>query len=196
MVIGRRFAWSHLPKTGGTATLAMFEVFPDLVEHADPRDSETQHATFRDRRDEVAGKLLSLGLRRLPSWVLSRAQYVARFGLAPDFEPGPMRSPHELAADTLPDERLKAFTAGVRIDRWLRMEHLAQDLLAFIGELRDVSPGERERVEQLGSLNGIDYDHEVEHWFTPDQVRVMYERESPMGSTRAGDLRRTGVGSH
>ena len=49
MVIGAGFAWAHLPKTGGDATLAMFRVFPDLVEFADPDDSNDKHAQFGSR---------------------------------------------------------------------------------------------------------------------------------------------------
>jgi hypothetical protein len=35
MVIGERFAWGHLQKTAGNATLGMFHLFPDLVLDAD-----------------------------------------------------------------------------------------------------------------------------------------------------------------
>ena len=178
MVIGRDFAWAHLPKAAGTATLAMFELFPDLVEFADPADSGDQHATFADRAAQVEGKLLSLNIRRLPAWVLSRAHQVALRGLAPDFRPSALRSPHELSRSDLPDQRLVLFTGNGRfaVDRWLRVEALADDFLALVCELRDPSPDERRRVRELPLVNGIDYDHEVLHWFTPAQVGEMYAR--------------------
>jgi len=177
MVIGREFAWAHLPKAGGTATLAMFELFPDLIVFADPADSAGQHATFADRAREVEGKLLALNLRRLPAWVLSRAHQVALRGLEPDYAPAPMQSPHVLARSSLPDHRLDLFTGGdpARVDRWLRVEQLADDFLALVGELRDVTDAERRAVHALPQTNSIEYDHEISHWFTPAQVRTMYE---------------------
>ena len=176
MVIGHDFAWAHLPKAAGTATLAMFELFPDLVEFADPADSETQHATFTDRAARVEGKLLALNFRRLPNWVLSRAHQVALRGLAPDFAPSAMRSPHELSRSALPDHRLGLFTGNGRftVDRWLRVERLADDFLALVGELREPTDEERRRVRELPLVNEIDYDHEVGHWFTSEQLREMY----------------------
>jgi hypothetical protein len=174
-VIGERFAWAHLPKTGGSATAVMFRRFPDLIVFADRPDTN-EHASFRERWDQVEGKLLAINFRRLPCWVLSRAHQVNRYGLAPKYEPLPMASPHELAASSFPDERLATYTdAGtVRIDRWLRMERLAEDLLAFVSELRDVTAAEREAVMSIGAVNALDYDHDVRHWFSADDVRTLY----------------------
>jgi hypothetical protein len=31
-------------------------------------------------------------------------------------------------------------------------------------------------VRGLGQVNSQEYDHRLETWFTPDQVRTMYER--------------------
>lgn len=176
MVIGPGFAWAHLPRTAGTATLAMFELFPDLVEHADPADTRFQHATFADRAGRIEGRLLALNFRRLPAWVLSRAHRVALHGVEPDYVPAPMASPRELSRSTVPDERLAQFTGNgrFRIDRWLRVEQLGPDFLGLIGEFREPTPEERGRVLDMGLVNAIDYDHDVSHWFTAAQVRDMY----------------------
>ena len=66
MVIGEGYAWAHLPKTGGDATLAMFRLFPDLVEFADPEDTNDKHAQFHSRARLIRGKLLVMNFRRLP----------------------------------------------------------------------------------------------------------------------------------
>lgn len=176
MVIGRGFAWAHLPRTAGTATLAMFELFPDLVDFADPAESEDQHATFGDRAARVEGKVLSLNFRRLPAWVLSRAQRVALHGVEPDYRPAAMQSPHELSRSNLPDRRLDLFTGAGRfeIDRWLRVEHLADDFLGLVAEFRDTTHDEQQRVRGVGQVNAIDYDHDVSHWFTAARLRDMY----------------------
>src|SRR6266542_4333678 len=89
MVIGERFAWAHMPKTAGTATVAMLHACDGLVRFADSPEGADAHSTFADRRELVDGKLLVLNLRRLPSWVLSRAHYVSLHGVYPDFEPIP-----------------------------------------------------------------------------------------------------------
>jgi hypothetical protein len=176
MVIGDRFAWAHLPKAGGTATVAMFRAFEGLVRFADSPDDVDAHLNFGDRPEQVEGKLLVLNIRRLPAWVISRAFYVSRHGVYPDFEPIPLPAPGELARSTFPDERLALFTGDGRfvIDRWLRTESLADDVVAFVSELRDVTAAERAHVHEVGRLNAFEYDRDVSRWFTPAQVEQLY----------------------
>jgi hypothetical protein len=176
MVIGAEFAWAHLPKTGGDATLAMFRVFPDLIEHADPDDTNEKHAFFHSRAAQIRGRVLAMNIRRLPSWVLSRAQHVSRRGVYPDYQPQPMGTPDELAESSFPDERLLLYTSEGRFhpDRWLRMESLPADFLDFISDFRAVSPAEQARVKARGPVNMAYYDHKLANWFSPEQVRRMY----------------------
>jgi hypothetical protein len=176
MVIGEGFVWAHLPKTGGDATHAMFGLFPDVIEFADPVDSDDKHAQFRSRAQRIRGRVLAMNFRRLPSWVLSRAQHVARRGIYPDYRPQPMGTPDDLAASAFPDERLLLFTSDGRFypDHWLRMETLSEDFLAFLSIFREVSDAERRQVEQLGAVNMAEYDREVPNWFSPAQVERMY----------------------
>ena len=84
MVIGERFAWGHLQKTAGDATLGMFHLFPDLILHADPRNVEDKHASFASRADQVEGKLLASNFRRLPAWTLSWAHHRAQYATRPN----------------------------------------------------------------------------------------------------------------
>lgn len=177
-MIGERFAWAHLPKTGGMATERMFRLFGGLVLFADPDDTDEKHATFRARRRMLDGKLLAMNLRRLPLWVLSRAQYVSREGIWPAYEPIPMAPAEELAQSSFPDSRIHLYTddGRFRIERWMRTEFLAEDFLRFVSEFTDVSAEQRAGVRGLGQVNTQDYDHRPEAWFTPAQVRTMYER--------------------
>ena len=176
MVIGKDFAWAHLPKTGGDATSEMFRMFPDLIDYADPLDSNDKHAYFQSRAQEVRGKILVLNIRRLPAWALSRAQHASRWGKWPAYEPIPMPNADELAASSFPDERLNLYTDDGWFwpDHWLRMETLAEDLLLFVSSLRDVTAAERERVVSLGDVNAGEYDRDVDNWFTPAQIRRLY----------------------
>jgi hypothetical protein len=177
MVIGERFAWGHVPKTGGEATRSMFDLFPDLVVFSDPRQSAEQHATFADREEQVHGKVLALNIRRLPAWILSREHHKARWGLHPDYEPIPMDSPEQMAESSFPDFRLSGFLANGRfeIDRWLRNESLDEDFLEFISEFTDVTDEARRQVTEIGRVNANAYDREIASWFSADQVRSLYE---------------------
>jgi hypothetical protein len=181
VVIGDRFAWGHLEKTGGDATLQLFEQVPEVVRFADAESSHDKHRLFAEREAEVRGKILALNIRRLPDWILSKAQHAARHGTYPDYEPWHMASPHRMAQTTDPDERLAAFTADgrFRIDRWIRVEFLATDFIAFVSEFTDVPDQARRTILELADVHGSakqGYDHDVEHWFTPDQIKTMYER--------------------
>lgn len=178
MVIGERFAWAHLPKTGGSATLELFKLFPELIVFADFDPGNDKHATFKQREQEVAGRMLVMNLRRLPFWVLSRAQHVSRWGVHPEYQPIPMASPQELSESDFPDNRIALYTdAGrLRIERWLRMEHLGEDFIEFVSDLTDVTPEQREGVSNQALVNAHEYDHELASWFTPEQIERMYER--------------------
>jgi hypothetical protein len=181
MVIGERFAWGHLQKTAGNATLGMFHLFPGLVLDADPPDVEKKHASFATRATEVEGKLLAANFRRLPDWTLSWAQHRARYTPQPDGKPAAMNSPHQMVKVARADKRLSLLTDAGRyqVDRWIRMEELVDDFIAFVSQLTDVTDRDREQVAALGPVNALSYDHDVTHWFTPEQVRDLY-RNNPL----------------
>ena len=90
MVITEQFAWAHLPKAAGSATQDMLEAVPGLVLWAQPQDTNDKHDPFWRHEEAVAGKLLVMNIRRLPSWILSMAHHKATAGIWPDYEPQPM----------------------------------------------------------------------------------------------------------
>ena len=159
-----------MQKTGGDATLELFQLLPRLIVHADPRNVEAKHATFAEREPEITGKLLGCNLRRLPAWTLSWDQHYAQHRITA------MSSPQEMAERPRGDRRLAHFTGGgrFRIDRWLRAEYLAMDLTAFVSEFTDLTDGERHDIAGYPRVNELEYDHEIEHWFTAAQVRQLY----------------------
>jgi hypothetical protein len=176
VVIGEHFAWAHLQKTAGDATLLMFRLFPNLIVHADPRNVQDKHATFAERASAVEGKILACNIRRLPDWALSFSQHHARYGQRPDGSPLPMNSPHRMVEIAHADSRLSRITDSgrFRVDRWIRMEHLAEDFATFLSEFTELTDGDRERIAASRRVNEIHYDHDIGHWFTPAQVRKMY----------------------
>ena len=176
MVIGQRFAWAHLPKTGGDATRAMFCAVPGLVHLADPVDSNDKHMPFFGREAEVTGKLLVMNIRRLPSWVRSGAQHRARHGLYPDYRPGPLESSTEITGRTDADDLLRWMTdhGRFRIDRWLRMESLGDDLLELLDDLGERSSDVEETVRSVGRVNQGDYSHGLTPEFTDEELARLY----------------------
>jgi hypothetical protein len=184
MVIGERFVWAHMPKTAGEATRAMFQLLPELVVYADESHTYEQHTTFVEREEKVRGKLLALNIRRLPSWVLSREQHKARWGVHPDYEPTPMASPEEVCERSFPDWRLSGFLQNGRytIDFWLRAESLVDDFLDFVGRFTDVDDERRQQIAAVGPVNTNEYEHDVWSWLTPEQVERLYAA-NPVWST-------------
>jgi hypothetical protein len=174
MVVGERFAWGHLQKTGGNTTLEMFRLFPHLVLFADPRDTEAKHSSFGDREQAVQEKALAVNIRRLPPWALSWAQHLA---LPKRKKPIAMASPHQMAQSSIADRLLLRLTddGRFRVDRWLRMESLADDFLDFVSELTAVSEDQRAQVSELDRVNVIHYDREIAHWFTEEHLALLYE---------------------
>jgi hypothetical protein len=178
VVVGERFAWAHVPKTGGDATQAMFEAVPGLVVFADPTDSNDKHLAFSNRRELVGGKLLVMNIRRLPAWILSASHHNARAGIHPEYRPLPMPSPEEMAENTEGSGALWWMTDGgqIRIDRWLRTEHLEEDVLSLLKDLGAASPGVVRLVGAVGRRNAASYDHDLATHFSATQIRQMYER--------------------
>jgi len=158
-------------------THAMFQVFPELIEFADPPHTVEQHTSFDDRAEQLAGKQRVLNIRRLPSWMLSFHVWKSMMGLLPDFRTSPMLSPHQMADSKVAD----AFLARYRppqggIDVWLRTERLIDDFLAFVSPRIEVTDERREALRALPRVNELVYDKRADHWFTSAHIRLMYLR--------------------
>jgi hypothetical protein len=176
VVIGRRFAWAHLPKTAGDATCTMLLAVPGLVRFADPLDSNDKHIPFFGREAEVSDKLLAMNIRRLPAWALSGAQHKARHGVHPDHRPEPLESLEEISSRTDADDLLRWMTdhGRFRVERWLRPEYLQNDVIALLDELGELTPAAREAVLAVGRVNEGCYPHEQVDEFTAEQVARLY----------------------
>jgi hypothetical protein len=162
-------------KTGGDTTLRLFRLFPDLIEYADARGDQAKHARFKERPERVAGKARAMNIRRLPSWILAFSIHKSQRGLWPEYKPGPMESPHQMAHSGEPDRHLSSFLEGGAISYWIRQEHLKDDFLRFISHYTDVGDDQRKAVQRLAPVNAATYDRHLEHWFTPAHLELMYE---------------------
>jgi hypothetical protein len=177
VVIGRRFAWAHLPKTAGDATASMLASVPGLIEFADPLDSNDKHLPFFAREAEVEGKLLVMNIRRLPAWALSGAQHKAAHGVHPAYTRLPLETFDEITSRTDADDLLRWMTDHGRlgVDRWLRAETLEHDVLGLLSELGELTPQARAGVLGVGRVNQGSYSRELEREFTEEQVTRLYE---------------------
>lgn len=176
VVIGRRFAWAHLPKTAGDATCSILISVPGLVQFADPLDSNDKHLPFWAREREVGGRLRVMNIRRLPAWALSGAQHRSRHGVHPDYEPTSLESYEEMTSRTDADDLLRWMTDHGRlgVERWLRTEHLVQDVLSLLEELGELTPEAEAGVHAVGRVNEGGYPHELVRQFTGEQLARLY----------------------
>lgn len=182
MIVSESFVWAHIPKTGGDATAAMLRAVPRLVVMADDPGDHAKHLSLDLRRGSIGGKLLVANLRRLPAWALSYARHGERFGFWPDYEPLPRRSAEAVAHESVADEWLAEIVGPYRIDRWLRQEHLVDDLVRFLTEVAGLTEAEERAIRSVGRVN----DHRPRlqlrrrdsprRFFTPSQVAMLYER--------------------
>jgi hypothetical protein len=177
VVIGRRFAWAHLPKTAGDATASMLASVPELIEFADPLDSNDKHLPFFARESEVAGKLLVMNIRRLPAWALSGAQHKAAHGVHPEYKPLPLETFDEITSRTDADDLLRWMTdhGRFKVERWLRAEVLEQDVLSLLSELGELTPQARAGVLGVGRVNAGGYARTLARDFSREQIVRLYE---------------------
>jgi hypothetical protein len=178
MVVSRRFVWAHIPKTGGDATATMIARVPRLVVLADPVSDHAKHTPFAHRRGSIRGKLLVANIRRLPSWALSQARHAERFGAFPDYRPAGPQSPEVVAGRPAADRRLDRIVGDFRVDRWIRQEHLADDLVAFLREVEGLGADEEAAIRSVGRVNDRRRWRQrrsgPEEFFTPAQIETLY----------------------
>jgi hypothetical protein len=179
VVITKTFAWAHLPKTAGDMVATVLGLFPEIIEYADPIESRAKHAPFSDRPDLVAGRQRVLCIRRLPAWQLSYSVHKSRHGVQPHFVPMPMDSRETMVTSVVADRILSNHVEGGSAwpDRWIRVEHLFDDLLDLLEE-HDVQVTEKKRkkIRAMKPENkGAAYERSLSAWFTDEMVSRMYE---------------------
>ncbi len=188
MIVGDGFVWAHLPKTGGDAAAAMFAAVPRLAVARDDPHDHRKHQTIEARVAEgldLSGRVTVCTIRRLPAWVLSSARHQERhYALAPDWEelrrgvvrsrvpmgrwhrllPGPVRAAAYRAVgrtEAVSADTVLARHTAVPVDRWLRQEHLADDVVALLRDVAGLSAEEEAAVRAVPAVNANAYDHDV-----------------------------------
>jgi hypothetical protein len=89
-----------------------------------------------------------------------------------------MDTPEEMCASTFPDHLLSAYVEAGQVwpDRWIRVEHLVDDVLALLDEEEvRITWRKRRRIRALAPRNtGEGYDRAPSSWFTPEMIDRMY----------------------
>lgn len=180
MVIGEKFAWGHIPKTGGDATRAFFKTITELKLQFGPIDSK-KHRNFVQAG--VTNKILALNIRRLPSLILSRVfELNAGHGVPlPNFKDiikPHYRLPEQFKAQhyNLGDSWIKNYTDRGRLDikYWLRCEHLVDDFIGFITHFTPINKSAlAKRLEKCKTKRKRKYNHNIhDYWSSADIVQI------------------------
>ena len=195
MVIGERFAWGHLGKTGGDSTLEMFRVVGNVILYADPQESPEKHDTFVQKEkktglDLTNGKERILNIRRLPSWVMSFVTFQNQNYQVPinkelilkgriwnearswlkEGTPSYVMAFFELWIDDF----LRSYESD-KVTHWLRVERLAEDFIRVISNFTVIGEDQKARIRQIRRNVNDKYDRRIEAWFSPEELTGLYE---------------------
>ena len=186
MVIGEKFAYGHIPKTGGDAVHAWLALVDGL--HVDSLDEARKHQFFWER--DIRKDLYVLSIRRLPFWALSYLHELAFHPTAArhyDLPPGDTVRPEHAFALT-PDEYLQQHQRGGRvIGEWLRMEHLFDDTVRFIEDyIQPVTPELYRRLSAVTTKGQRGYNHDIHRFFKPRQIARLYARNPVWAAVEEG----------
>ena len=184
VIIGQSFVWMHFPKTGGhTVASAIREAARSRGERLlDTRDPDHWHDSVEerlreDRSFDPSDKVVISGFRRLPWWILSRVHYEAA------------RPPHRCASRAMlcrgeyyeqdgsvnQADAQVARLAGHPVERWIRLEHLAEDFVAqFEGLLGPPVRRAARRLRKVVNPTALDYLKSLEFYFTATELEGLY----------------------
>jgi hypothetical protein len=197
VIVGRQFVWLHFPKTGGHTVAAAIRaaVANDAGVAFDAPDDARWHDCVADRQRsdptfEVGGRVVVSGFRRLPWWLLSRVHYEAA------------RPPHRCASRAMlcrgdyfeHDGRVvRADSLVARMgprpaDRWVRLEHLADDFVAsFEGLLGPRVRRAAKKLRKIVNPSGLDYVKSLDFYFTPQELAGLYAA-NPAWAAREAEI--------
>jgi hypothetical protein len=205
LIVGRNFVWMHFPKTGGHTVAAAIRAAARgreaLVLDRPGADDHRWHDSVTDRQQsergfDPTGKVVISGIRRLPWWILSRVHYEAS------------RAPHRCATREMlcgglyfeQDGSINHADAHMArlgshpIDRWVRLEHLAED---FVTQFETVlGPRVRRAARKLRKVvnpTAVDYVKSLHFHFTPAELAGLYAANPAWAAMEAkvyGDILR------
>jgi len=189
MVIGEKFAWTHIGKSAGDTTHNLFNVFKPYLKRIDPPGQAAKHSPFSRCLEDIKGKSLALNIRRLPCYILGKVIHHRvkpkkkdYLDLNSDFKAhfGNYDECGLTRLSTLPDTMLNAYTmdGNLKIDHWLRTESLRWDFTDFISKFFDISAEQYKGIFSVPGKGGHWYNHNIFDFFSRDEIKQMYENNS------------------
>lgn len=184
MVLGKDFAWAHIPKTAGDATTAYFRLFQQkLLLMIDPSDQPCKHYSFVDRGIYNDRKLI-LNIRRLPYLILSNAYQLAVDQL-PDFNVNTYfksvahedKVKHAGYLRFIGRFFIKRYTnaGSLKIDRYLRCENIQDDFLDFIKDYVEVTDDLKQEIRGMLVKERLSYDRNLATYWTQEDIDALYK---------------------
>ncbi|MBI2481673.1 MAG: hypothetical protein HYV60_24415 [Planctomycetia bacterium] len=172
MIIAPRFLIGHIGKTGGDSAKLIVQALqlPDVQMIS--IDSPLKHCTFRQSGQDLCNRELVLSIRRLPAFVLSQLHHRLMDGRLTK-----LPAPELICRDYMGDFYVRHYTdeGQLKIDRWLRCEHLRADLAAYLARHFELSDEQKALLESASTKSRLSYRHEVGAFLQPDQVRELYD---------------------
>jgi len=195
MIWGKNFVWIHIGRMGGYSVDQMFRLLQLSDVHLDPLGGDwsrwKRHQTVEQREAEARvglqnGRARISNFRRLPTWILSFAEYKKKNeGLdftTEDLTQGLLKAEYrELETGNLEETRKRNFHAdsileyyGVReMDYLMRTEYLPTDFIDVMSRWYSIPNETREQIHAVHE-NGNVYQRNLGLRFSADQIRTMY----------------------
>lgn len=176
MIIAPQFVMGHIGKTGGDAAKLIVQALNLPGVQIIPVDSPLKHCTFRQWGGDLGDRELVLFIRRLPAFVLSQLHHRLMDGRLSE-----LPAPDRICQDYMGDFYIRLYTdeCRLKIDRWLRCEHLRSDMADYLAGHFDLSDEQRAVIETASTKTQLPYRHDVAAFLQADQVRELY-RNNPL----------------
>lgn len=200
MIIHDNFAIGFIPRTGTDACTTYFQhlqrygLNTQITPHIVMRHNRfaAKHLSFVVREIWRKPRDLILTFRRLPNWILSYIHHLQEM----------LHIPSPDKHDILERKRIYGFyyydqcghpTAGSLAnagDRWLRymtaddalpishflrMENLLPEIIEFARHYATLPDNIEEEMLTLPTKNRMSYDHDLDHWFTKQEIATIYK---------------------
>lgn len=172
MIIATQFVIGHIGKTGGDSAKLIVQALQLPEIHIIPVDSPLKHCTFRQWGQDLSNRELVLSIRRLPAFVLSQLHHRLMDGRLTE-----LPAPELICRDYMGDFYIRHYTdeGQLKIDRWLRCEHLRSDLKDYLTKHFELSDEQNSLLETASTKPRLPYRHDVGAFLQPEQVRELYD---------------------
>ena len=187
MVIGERFVWAHIPKTGGDSTKSMFDVISKSILYADKAIDNTKHDSFIKKQEyvniDLSQKKRIANIRRLPHYILSFSQHYHKHNNQPllikNIKQGKIYwlEPWSSTGFKLKniDESIMKYYNVENIDLWIRIEHLAEDFIKILSDFEDINENQKIEIKAIRKNTNNDYNKNITNWFNKKDLEILYQ---------------------